>query len=81
MSAAIRHIFYKPEIEELSIWFGPQGRRYKYSGVPAFIYEALRDAEYRGRYFNQAIRGRYECHLASPSERLNERWDAIRRAS
>ena len=81
MSAAIRHIFYKPEIEELSIWFGPERRRYKYSGVPAFIYEALRDAESRGRYFNQSIRGRYECHLASPSERLNQRWEANRRAS
>ena len=29
MSAAIRHIHYKPESEELSIWFGPEGRRYK----------------------------------------------------
>ena len=59
MSAAIRHIFYKPDVEELSIWFAPEGRRYKYSGVPEFIYEALRDAEFRGRFFNQSIRGRY----------------------
>ena len=34
MSAAIRHIHDKPEIEELSIRFGPESRRYKYSGVP-----------------------------------------------
>jgi len=47
MSAAIRHIHYKPADEELSIWFGPEGRRYKYFGVPEFLYEAFRDAESR----------------------------------
>ena len=60
MSAAIRHIHYKPESEELSIWFGPEGRRYKYFDVPEFLYVALRDAESRGRFFNQAIRGKFE---------------------
>lgn len=81
MSAAIRHIHYKPAAEELSIWFGPQGRRYRYFGVPEFIYEALRDAESRGRFFNQSIRGKYECRLVDPSERRNRRWQAIRSAS
>ena len=49
MSTAIRHIHYKPADQELSIWFGPEGRRYKYFGVPEHIYEALRDAASRGR--------------------------------
>ena len=67
MSSAIRHIFYKPDIEELSIWFGPEGRRYKFSGVPEFLYEALRDAESRGRFFNQSIRGRYPSRRVDPA--------------
>ncbi len=67
MSAAIRHIHYKPADEELSIWFGPEGRRYKFFDVPEFIFEGLRDAESRGRFFNQAIRGRFE------SERVEDR--------
>jgi hypothetical protein len=81
MSSAIRHIHYKPASEELSIWFGPQGRRYKFFDVPEFIYEALRDAESRGRFFNQSIRGKFECRLVDPSERRNRRWQAIRSAS
>ena len=81
MSAAIRHIHYKPADEELSIWFGPEGRRYKYSGVPEFIYEALRDAESRGRFFKQSIRGQYPCRLVDPSEQRNRRRPSIRSAS
>lgn len=67
MSAAIRHIHYKPESEELSIWFGPEGRRYKYFDVPEFLYVALRDAESRGRFFNQAIRGKFESTRVEPA--------------
>ena len=81
MSAAIRHIHYKPASEELSIWFGPEGRRYKYFDVPEFIYEALRDAQSRTRFFNQSIRGKFECRLVDPSEKRNRRWQAIRSAS
>ena len=81
MSTAIRHIHYKPADEELSIWFGPEGRRYKYFGVPEHIYEALRDAASRGRFFNQSIRGRYECRLADPSDWKNRQWLAMRNVS
>jgi hypothetical protein len=41
--------------------------------VPEFIYEALRDAESRGRFFNQAIRGRFECRYVDPAEKRNRR--------
>jgi hypothetical protein len=81
MSSAIRHIHYKPADEELSIWFGPEGRRYKFFGVPEFIYEGLRDAESRGRFFNQSIRGRFESRRIDLSETKNRRWQAIRNAS
>jgi hypothetical protein len=81
MSTAIRHIHYKPVEQELSIWFGPEGRRYKFFGVPPAIYEGLRDAESRGRFFNQSIRGRFESRLADPSEWKNRRWLAMRNVS
>lgn len=81
MSSAIRHIHYKPELEELSVWFGPDGRRYKYFGVPSVLYEALRQAPSRGRFFNESIRGRFECRLVDPSEKRNRRWQALRSAS
>ena len=81
MSAAIRHVHYKPDHEELSVWFGPEGRRYKYFGVPPFVAEALEAADSRGRFFNQFIRGRYECRLVDPSEKRSRRWEAIRSAS
>jgi hypothetical protein len=81
MSAAIRQIHYKPEIEELSIWFGPDFRRYIYSGVPAPFYEALRDAPSQGRFFNTAIKGRFACRLADRSAMRNQRWQSIRSAS
>jgi hypothetical protein len=68
MSAAIRHIHYKPAEEELSIWFGPDGRRYKFYDVPEFLYEGLRDAESRGRFFNQSIRGRFESERIAPRQ-------------
>ncbi len=32
---------------------------YRYFGVPATVHEALLGAPSKGRYFNQAIRGRY----------------------
>ncbi|WIJ24381.1 KTSC domain-containing protein [Devosia sp. RR2S18] len=81
MSSAIRHIHYKPELEELSVWFGPEGRRYKYFGVPSALYDALRQAPSRGRFFNESIRGRFECRLVDPSEKRNRRWQALRSAS
>ena len=81
MSAAIRHHHYKPDLQELSLWFGPEFRRYKYFGVPPPVYEGLLNAPSKGRYFNQAIRGRYACRLADPSGHRNRRWLAIRSAS
>ena len=81
MSAAIRHIHYKPADEELSIWFGPEFRRYKYFGVPEFIYEGLRDADSRGRFFNQSIRGRFECRRIDPEAKRTRRPQTLRPAS
>lgn len=81
MSAAIRHIHYKPADEELSIWFGPEGRRYKYYGVPEFIFEGLRDAPSRAQFFNQSIKGRFECRRVDIPDPKTRRWQSIRNAS
>ena len=81
MSAVIAHIHYKAERRELSIWFGPQRQRYRYFGVPPAVYEALRDAPSRGRYFNQAIRGRFACALVDASALRSRRWRALNPAS
>jgi hypothetical protein len=36
---------------------------YRYFGVPVTVYRALLDAPSKGRYFNQAIRGRFRYRL------------------
>lgn len=73
MSTAIRHLFYRPESAELSIWFAPEGRRYKYFDVPQSAYEALRDAPSRGQYFNRAIKGHYRCTKIEEDSSRNRR--------
>ncbi|WP_375449565.1 KTSC domain-containing protein [uncultured Devosia sp.] len=81
MSSAIRHIHYKPDREELSIWFAANGRRYKYFGVPQLFYDAMRDAPSRGAFFNHYIKGRFACQLADVSDKQLRRWQAIKSAS
>jgi len=36
---------------------------YLYFGVPAVVHQALLDARSKGRYFNQAIRGRFRYRV------------------
>ena len=40
---------------------------YQYSGVPRPVHEALLSAPSKGRYFNQAIRGRFPFVRITPS--------------
>jgi copper oxidase (laccase) domain-containing protein len=80
MSSAIRHIHYKPELRELSVWFGPEGRRYKYADVPPEVFTAFAEAPSRGKFFNSQIRGHYPAALVDPSEKRMRRWQAIRSA-
>jgi type VI protein secretion system component VasK len=40
---------------------------YQYSDVPQEVHEALLSAPSKGRYFNQAIRGRFPFARISPS--------------
>lgn len=45
---------------ELTICFRDSGK-YVYSGVPRAIYDALKTAASAGAYFNQCIKGRFQC--------------------
>jgi KTSC domain-containing protein len=40
---------------------------YQYGGVPHGVHEALLRAPSKGRYFNQAIRGRFPFRRIAPS--------------
>jgi len=64
-SSVIRHIHYKPDLAELSVWFAGSGRRYKFFDVPQQLYEGFRDAPSRGRFFNEFIRGRFRSEFVS----------------
>ena len=74
MSSVVRHIHYRPEREELSVWLGPERRRYKYFDVPQDLYQALRDAPSRGAFYNQFIKGRFECAFVEPLKQPARRW-------
>jgi lysyl-tRNA synthetase class 2 len=41
---------------------------YHYCGVPAAVYEALRDAPSKGGYFNRVIRKRFPCVLCASAQ-------------
>ena len=81
MSSVVRHIHYRPEREELSVWLGPERRRYKYFDVPQDLYEALSNAPSRGGFYNRHIKGRFECTFVEPPEQPARQWQAIRSAS
>ncbi|GAA0660456.1 hypothetical protein GCM10010193_09270 [Kitasatospora atroaurantiaca] len=57
-SSALRSVGYDRGGHVLEIEF-VSSSVYQYSGVPGRIHRALMAAASHGRYFNQAIRGRY----------------------
>ena len=60
-SSLIRTAHYWPDHKALELCL-TGGRRYLYLGVPADIAEGFAAAQSKGTYFNQAIRGRFDCH-------------------
>jgi hypothetical protein len=57
-SATLATVGYDEAQELLQLKFGSQAV-YLYFGVPAAVHESLLGAPSKGRYFNEAIRGRY----------------------
>lgn len=59
-SQAIIGAWYLESRRELDLLF-PNGRRYRYSNVPALIAEGFAAAEIKGRFYNREIRNRFPC--------------------
>jgi hypothetical protein len=57
-SRDIRSIGYDPETQTLEIEFN-KGGVYQYAGVPEGEYEAMKNADSKGKYLNANIKGRY----------------------
>jgi hypothetical protein len=70
-SSAIRSLSYDPANGELRVTF-VTGRRYVYDDVPPEVFEAFKNAESRGAFFNHEIRDRY------PYREIRRRSDADR---
>ncbi len=58
-SDVIHAIGYDPEIQLLEIIFN-DGRIYQYRGVPADVFQGLKQAESKGRYFQENIRDEFQ---------------------
>lgn len=58
-SSLIDRIVFDDEHETLTVSFRERGK-YVYRGVPRAIYDAFAKAGSAGRFFNEAIRGKFE---------------------
>ena len=58
VSSMIAGVEYDDETRELDILFS-SGKTYRYFDVPAEVYAMLLDAETKGQYFNEEIKGAY----------------------
>jgi lysyl-tRNA synthetase class 2 len=59
-SSVIRTFSYDPSQRRLDVVF-TSGRRYSYHDVPAEMFEAMRAAPSKGKFFNYRIRDRFRC--------------------
>lgn len=57
-STVIRTFAYDPDRRSLAVEF-VSGRRYRYDDVPPALFEALRRARSKGKFFNGHIRDRF----------------------
>lgn len=65
VSGALLSAGYEPASEELEIEFRG-GRIYRYSEVPAGVYEFLLRTKNKGSYVNRMIHGRYPFREVTP---------------
>lgn len=59
-SSAIRAIGYDATTRHMKITF-TEGHTYDFCGVPESVFDGLRHASSKGRYYNDHIRDRYPC--------------------
>lgn len=60
-SSFLDKVGYDPETRTLAIQMKNSSDIYTYSDVPAAVYEGLLEADSKGGYFVQQIKGRYPC--------------------
>jgi hypothetical protein len=66
-STTLRHL-HTTAAAEFCKWSSAPGLSTNYCGVPAAVYEALRDAPSKGGYFNRVIRKRFPCVLCASAQ-------------
>ena len=66
-STLIRGARYWPETRALELCFA-SGRRYLYLGVPGSVADGFQRARSKGAYFNEHIRGHFDCHALRDEE-------------
>ena len=66
-SSVIDRIVFDDDAGTLAVWF-TNSRRTIYDGVPRAVYDAFGAAASAGRFFNEAVRGRFPCR-PDPSQR------------
>lgn len=59
-SSAIAAVGYDPDSQRMQIRFNNSGT-YTFCRVPRYIFDGLLSASSKGRYYDQYIRGRYQC--------------------
>lgn len=74
-SSLIRGARYWPEREALELRFAG-GRRYLYLGVPEDLAARFQQAPSKGRFFNAAIKGRFDCHALRDLPGRKRSWTA-----
>jgi hypothetical protein len=60
-SSLIQGALYWPEHRALELKLNG-GRRYLYLGVPAEVAEEFARATSKGSFYNESIKGRFDCH-------------------
>lgn len=71
-SSLIRGARYWPDHRALELCLA-SGRRYLYLGVPQAIADGFQRAPSKGTYFNQRIKGHYDCHALKDDEQPGRR--------
>jgi len=70
-SSVIRHFKYDQQASTLYLTF-VSGITYKYKSVPPEIYQMLKAAGSKGRYFNQSIKNRFSYKKLRRSSKKEE---------
>jgi len=65
-STSLKAVTYQDQSAHLELEFR-SGAIYRYSAVPALVYQELLRAESKGRYFNQHIRNRFTHAQINPA--------------